>query len=284
MALFFVLAMGQAQEGQKPSRSGYVQVNGLDMYYEVHGQGKPLVMIHGSFMNIPLTWSELIPLLSQDHMLVLAEMQGHGRTKDIPRAMDYAHMADDVSGLLEHLDLEQADVLGYSMGGGVAFQMAIRHPGQVRRLIILSGTYAHDGWWPDVEASFANMNGEMFRGSPLEQEFVRYGNDPAQFDAYIEKVLSIDVNGYDWSGAVKKFELPVFLVLGDVDGIRYGHALDLFKALGGGKMGDLHGMPKSRLAILPATTHIGLIQRTELLVPMIRDFLASDLPPTPPGF
>lgn len=276
--------MGQAQEGQKPSRSGYVQVNGLDMYYEVHGQGKPLVMIHGSFMNIPLTWSELIPLLSQDHMLVLAEMQGHGRTKDIPRAMDYAHMADDVSGLLEHLDLEQADVLGYSMGGGVAFQMAIRHPGQVRRLIILSGTYAHDGWWPDVEASFANMNGEMFRGSPLEQEFVRYGNDPAQFDAYIEKVLSIDVNGYDWSGAVKKFELPVFLVLGDVDGIRYGHALDLFKALGGGKMGDLHGMPKSRLAILPATTHIGLIQRTELLVPMIRDFLASDLPPTPPGF
>jgi len=217
-------------------------------------------------------------------MLVLAEMQGHGRTKDIPRAMDYAHMADDVSGLLEHLDLEQADVLGYSMGGGVAFQMAIRHPGQVRRLIILSGTYAHDGWWPDVEASFANMNGEMFRGSPLEQEFVRYGNDPAQFDAYIEKVLSIDVNGYDWSGAVKKFELPVFLVLGDVDGIRYGHALDLFKALGGGKMGDLHGMPKSRLAILPATTHIGLIQRTELLVPMIRDFLASDLPPTPPGF
>ena len=204
----------------KPADSGYADVNGLHMYYEVYGTGKPIVLLHGSYMNIALNWSRIIPLLAKDRKVIAAEMQGHGRTRDIPREFSYEGMADDVSGLLEHLKIESADILGYSMGGGVAFQVAVRHPEKVRRLVVLSGVYAHDGWWP----------------------------------------------------------------IGDADGVRYEHAVELFRVKGGGKMGDIHGLPKSRLAILPSTTHIGMMRRTDWLIPMISDFLDSDLDTAPPTF
>src|SRR5690349_6819459 len=143
------------EQSINPVESGYAHVNGLKLYYEVHGNGKPLVLLHGSYMNIPLNWSQWIPLLARDRKVIVTEMQGHGRTRDIPREHSYEGMADDVSGLLAHLKIDSADVLGYSMGGGIAFQVAVRHPRQVRRLVILSAPYAHDGWWPEVEASFA---------------------------------------------------------------------------------------------------------------------------------
>ncbi|WP_353719063.1 alpha/beta hydrolase [Dyadobacter sp. 676] len=267
----------------KPSESGYADVNGLKMYYEVYGQGKPLVLLHGSFMNIPTNWAHIIPMLA-DRKVIVAEMQAHGRTKDISRDLSYEGMADDVSGLLKHLKVDSADVLGYSMGGGVAFQMAIRHPAQVRRLVILSGAYAHDGWWPDVEASFATITADMFKGSPIQTQYDSLGNDPAKFPDFVKKVISIDLKPYDWTKEAKNIKAPLFMVIGDADGVRYEHALDLFRAKGGGKMGDIHGLPKSRLAILPGTTHIGMIQRTDWLIPMVRDFLDSDLNTAPPTF
>ena len=256
----------------------------MKLYYEVYGKGKPLVLLHGSFMNIPMNWAHAIPLLARSRQVIVAEMQGHGRTRDVPREFSYEAMADDVSGLLGHLKLESADVLGYSMGGGVAFQLAIRHPERVRRLVILSGVYSHDGWWPDVEKSFATMNAEAFKGTPIEEEYRRFGNDPARFPEFIKKVIGVDLKPYDWSKEAHAIQAPMFIVLGDVDGIRYEHALELFRAKGGGKMGDLHGLPKSRLAILPGTTHIGMMQRWSWLVPMINDFLDSDLNPAPPTF
>lgn len=268
----------------KPVDTGYADVNGLKMYYEVYGQGKPVVLIHGSYMNIPLNWAHIIPLLAKDHKVIVAEMQAHGRTKDIARELSYEAMADDVSGLLKHLKTDSADILGYSMGGGVAFQFAVRHPEQLRRLVILSGTYTHDGWWPDVEASFSTFTPDMFRGTPIQKQYDSLGNDPAKFDDYIKKVISIDIKSYDWTKEVKNIKAPLFMVIGDADGVRYEHAIELFKAKGGGKMGDMHGLPKSRLAILPGTTHIGMMLKTDWLVPMIIDFLDSDLNPTPPMF
>lgn len=279
--LFILLSMTLSVKANKDS--GYVNVNGLKMYYEVYGEGKPLVLLHGSFMNIAMNWSQIIPLLSKTHKVIVPEMQGHGHTKDIPRAMSYEAMADDVSGLLKQLKIDSADVLGYSMGGGIAFQVAVRHPEQVRRLVILSATYAHDGWYPEVEASFATMNGDMFKGSPIEQQYLSYGNDPKQFSAWIKKVLSMDVN-YDWTKDVIALKAPICMVIGDADGVRYEHALELFKAKGGGKTGDFHGLSKSRLAILPGTTHIGIIMHTQYWIPMVNDFLESDLSPTPPMF
>ena len=273
-----------ANPSPEPAQSGFADVNGLKLYYEVHGQGEPLVLLHGSFMTIPLNWSRFLPRLAQNRQVIAAEMQGHGRTKDVARDISYEAMADDVAGLLQHLGIEQADVLGYSMGGGIAFQVAVRHSARVRRLVVLSGSYAHDGWWPDVEASFATMTAEMLEGSSIQKQYVELGNDAAHFPAFVEKVKAIDVQPYDWTEAVRAIEAPLFMALGDADGLRYEHALDLFRAKGGGQMGDLHGLPQSRLAILPGTTHIGMLQRVDWLVPMITDFLDSDLDPTPPTF
>jgi pimeloyl-ACP methyl ester carboxylesterase len=212
-------------------------------------------------------------------------MQGHGRTRDIARELSYEAMADDVAGLLNHLNIDQADIMGFSMGGCLAFQVAVRHPQQVRRLVVLSGTYTHDGWWPDTEASFATMTADLFKGTPIQKEYERFGNDPAHFPEFVRKVKSIDLKPYDWSGDVQNIQAPIFMALGDADGVRYEHALELFRAKGGGKQGDLDGLPQSRLAILPGTTHIGMImQRADWLIPMITDFLDSDLSPAPPTF
>jgi pimeloyl-ACP methyl ester carboxylesterase len=271
-------------QNMKPTQSGYADVNGLRMYYEVYGQGKPLVLVHGSYMNIPLNWSHIIPLLARDRKVIVAEMQGHGRTKDISRDFSYEGMADDVSGLLAHLKTDSADVLGYSMGGGVAFQVAVRHPEQVRRLVVLSAPYAHDGWWPEVLAAYPTFNADMFKDTPIKKQYDSLGNDPAQFPAFVKKVISIDLKPYDWSADVKMIKAPIFMAIGDADGVRYEHALELFRARGGGKMGDINGPPESRLAILPGTTHIGMIRRTEWLIPMITDFLDSDLKAPPPTF
>ncbi|HSB93764.1 MAG TPA: alpha/beta hydrolase [Flavitalea sp.] len=268
----------------QPTEKGYADINGLKMYYEVFGTGKPIVLLHGSFMNIPMNWSTFIPLLAKDRKVIVAEMQGHGRTKDIARKLSYESMADDVSALLKHLKTDSADILGYSMGGGIAFQFAVRHPEQLRRLVVLSGAYSHDGWWPDAEASFATFTPGMFKGTAIEKQYDSFGNDPARFPEYVKKVISIDLQPYDWSNDVKNIQAPIFMAIGDADGVRYEHALELFRAKGGGKMGDMHGLPKSRLAILPGTTHIGMMQRTDWLVPMITDFLDSDLDPTPPTF
>lgn len=266
----------------QPAESGYADVNGLKMYYEVYGKGKPIVLVHGSFMTIPLNWSRIIPLLAKDRQLIVPEMQGHGRTRDIPRKISYEGMADDVSGLLKHLKIDSADILGYSMGGGVAFQVAVRHPQQVCRLVVLSAPFAHDGWWPDTEASFGTFTADMFKGTQIQDQYDSFGNDPAHFPEFVKKVIDIDLKSYDWSKDVKNIQAPLFMAIGDADGIRYEHALELFRAKGGGKQGDLHGLPKSRLAILPGTTHVGMMHRTDWLIPMITDFLDSDLTAAPP--
>lgn len=273
-----------ADQPVKPAESGYADVNGLKLYYEVYGQGKPLVLIHGSYMNIILNWAPIIPLLSNNRKVIVAEMQGHGRTRDIARELSYEGMADDVSGLLKHLKIDSADILGYSMGGGVAFQFAIRHPEQLRRLLILSGAYTHDGWWPDVEASFATITPDIFKGTSIQKQYDSLGNDPAHFNDFVKKVISIDLKPYNWTKEVKSIKAPLLMAIGDADGIRYEHALELFRAKGGGKMGDIYGLPQSRLAILPGTTHIGMMQRTDWLIPMITDFLDADLNAPPPTF
>jgi pimeloyl-ACP methyl ester carboxylesterase len=250
----------------------------------VYGEGKPIVLLHGSFMSIPMNWAAIIPLLARDRRVIAVEMQGHGRTRDIARDVSYEAMADDVAGLLEHLHVHSADVMGYSMGGGIAFQVAVRHPARVRRLVVLSGAYAHDGWWPDVEASFATISADAFQGSPILEQYQSLGNDLAHFPEFVKKVISIDLKPYDWSKDVKAIQAPMLIALGDADGIRYEHALELFRAKGGGKMGDLHGLPQSRLTVLPGTTHVGMMQRASWLIPMITDFLDSDLNTAPPTF
>ncbi|MGB8194810.1 MAG: alpha/beta hydrolase [Chitinophagaceae bacterium] len=269
----------------KPAETGYADVNGLKMYYEVYGNGKPIVLLHGSYLTIPLNWSHIIPLMAKDRKVIVTELQGHGRTRDIAREISYEGMADDVSGLLKHLNIDSADILGWSMGGGVAFQFAVRHPGQLRRLVVVSAPYAQHGWWPEAVDSFATFNADMFKGTTIQKQYDSLGGDPARFDEFLKKVISIDLKPYDWSKDVRAIKAPIFMAIGDADGVRYEHALELYRAKGGGKQGEFHGLPKSRLAILPGTTHIGMfMQHQSWLLPMINDFLDSDLNEKPATF
>ncbi len=269
----------------QPLDNGYAEVNGLKMYYEVYGTGKPLVLLHGSYLTIPMNWAHILPMIAKNRKVIVTELQGHGRTRDIARAISYEGMADDVSGLLTHLKIDSADILGWSMGGGVAFQFAVRHPQQLRRLVVVSAPYAQNGWWPEAVDSFATFDAEMFKGTPIQKQYDSLGNDPAHFAEFVTKVKSIDLKPYDWSKEVMNIKAPIFLAIGDADGIVYEHALKLFRAKGGGKQGEFHGLPTSRLAILPGTTHIGMfMQHEKWLIPMITDFLDSDLNEKPPGF
>lgn len=262
-----------------PSKTGYAPVNGLKMYYEVHGEGVPLVLLHGSFMTIPMNWQQMIPLF-KNRKIIVAEMQGHGRTADIPRELSYENMADDVSELLKYLNIDSVDVLGYSMGGGVAFQLGIRHPAQVKKLVIVSGAYKHDGWWPETEKTFATMNADMFKGSPLEEAYKSLSPHPEKFNEFFTKTISIDLKPYDWTEDVRKMNIPILMLLGDADGIRYEHANELMRMKGGAKMGDFGEMSTSRMAILPGTTHIGMMARANWWIPMMEEFLDNKKEPS----
>jgi pimeloyl-ACP methyl ester carboxylesterase len=266
-------------------RSGYAPVNNLQMYYEIHGEQQPeqvpLLVLHGSFMTVELM-GEIVPLLAQSRQVIAVEMQGHGHTADIDRPMTHAAMADDVAGLLRHLGLASADVYGYSLGGIVALQVAIRHPQLVRKLVVVSATYTRAGSYPEVASGISQIRPEMFDGSPWRAAYDRVAPDPAGFATLVQKVVALASTPMDWPAeSVKAIPAPTLLIVGDSDGIRPEHATDFFRLRGGGVFGDYARLPASQLAILPGTTHVGLLQRADWIAPMVAAFL--DAAPSQPG-
>ena len=150
------------------NKSSYAEVNGLNMYYEVHGTGKPLVLLHGSFMTISLNFGKIIPAFDRDRKVIAFEQQGHGHTEDIDRPVSYEQMADDTAELLRQLGIKKADILGYSLGGGTAIELAIRHPDRVRKLVVISAPYKRDGWYPEYYPTMESLSprdDERFRTS-----------------------------------------------------------------------------------------------------------------------
>jgi pimeloyl-ACP methyl ester carboxylesterase len=188
-------------------------------------------------------------------------------------------MADDTAALIEHLRLGQADVLGYSMGGGTALQLAIRHPQLVRRLVVASAGYRADGMPAEALAMFPSISPDMFAGSPIEEAYQRLAPDPGAFPKLVEKLRDLDTTDFAWpEDDIRGIAAPTLVVLGDSDGVRLEHAVEMFKLLGGGVMGDLSGLPRSQLAVLPGTSHYmppgsGLLDRADWLVAMITPFL-----------
>src|SRR5215813_13744498 len=168
-----------------PPKIGYAPVRGLKMYYEVHGDGQPLVLLHGSFMTIELTYGQLIPELSKMRKVIALELQGHGRTADIDRPLTFESMADDVAELLKYLNVESADVFGYSMGGTVALQVAARPPPAVRKLVIASAVFKSDGWSPETRAAIANLKPEFLEPTPIKKECDRLAPDPKHFPQFV---------------------------------------------------------------------------------------------------
>ena len=261
------------------TRGDYAEVNGLRMYYEVHGEGRPLVLLHGAYMTVD-AMGDLVPGLAESRRVIAVELQGHGRTADVAdRPITYEGMADDVAALIRHLGIDEADAFGFSMGGGVALQLAIRHPGSVRRLVVASASYTSDGMQPELHEMIPTITPEMFAGSPLEAAYREIAPNPEDFPVLVEKLKELDITPFDWGAEnIRRIGAPTMIVVGDSDAVRLEHAVEMYRLLGGGAMGDLSGLPDSRLVVLPGTAHFippgsGVLDRAGWLVPMIGRFL-----------
>ena len=267
-------------------QTGYAPVNGLEMYYEIHGDGAPLVLLHGAYMTVDLM-APLVPGLAEFRRVIAVEQQGHGHTADIDRPITYEQMADDTAALLGHLDVGPADVVGYSMGGGIALQLAIRHPGVVRRVVVASASYTSDGMHTEAWEMFPSITPELFAGSPIEEAYLRTAPNPGDFPKLVEKLKLLDTTEFAWpADDIRSIDAPILIVLGDSDVVRLEHAVELFGLLGGNVMGDLAGLPKSQLAVLPGTTHVvppgsGLLDRADWLLAIIPPFLDAPEPDAP---
>ena len=273
-----MLLSGAASAQQKPV-TGYAPVNGLKMYYEIHGSGEPVVLLHGAFMAISGDWNDWINELAKTRKVIAVEMQGHGRTADIKRDLTFENLADDVAGLLDHLKIPKADVIGYSLGGGTAMQFAIRHPARVRKVVSISAVIRRDGWVKEGVDALAGLTAEVFKGSPMEAEYKRLSPTPNEFPAFVKHVVALASKPYDFGAdKLQATKAPFFFIHGDADGVRFDHIAEMYRLKGGGSIhGDMYPRPESRLAILPDTTHVTLMNRMETIIPMVNDFLGSKL-------
>jgi len=262
-----------------PAQTGYAPVNGLNMYYEIHGTGQPLVLLHGAFSAIGTSFGALLPELAKTRQVIAFELQAHGRTADIDRPLTNEQMADDTAAAIQHLGLEQADIFGYSMGAFVALHVALRHPEVVRKLVLASVTYNTAGVHPGLMDGFGDMTPEMMHGSPWHAEYLRIAPDPDNFATLFAKKTQMDRETQDVPAeAIQAIKAPTLIVIGDSDLVRPEHAVEMFRLLGGGVFGDMAGLPTSQLAILPGTTHVSLVQRADLLLPIITPFLDAPMP------
>ena len=219
-------------------------------------------------------------LLAAGRRVITVELQGHGHTRDIGRPLRYELLADDIAALLDHLGLARADLVGYSLGAGVALQVAMRHPGRVRHLAVISATYRRDGLHPEMtDATDPRAVLEQLSGSEYHQAYLDVAPDPACWPELVRKVLELDAQPQDWPAAqIAAIAAPVMLIVADNDIVRLEHTVEMFHLLGGGIAGDIHGLPAARLAVVPGTTHTGLCASAEWVVPMIAEFLGRPGP------
>ncbi|HKC37043.1 MAG TPA: alpha/beta hydrolase, partial [Chitinophagaceae bacterium] len=251
------------------AKTGYAPVNGLKMYYEVHGTGKPLVLLHGAFNTINMAFGQLIPELSKNRQVIAVELQGHGHTADIDRPFSFESMADDVDALLKYLRIVSADILGYSMGGGVAWQLAIRHPQVVRKLIIASSVYKYEGWSPQTRSILPMLTPQMFEGTPIKTQYDSLAPDPKHWTEFINKMKKFVTTPYDFTAAkIKAIKSPTLIIAGDGDGVTPEHAVEMYRLRGGDYMVDFGPVHKAQLAIFPGSSHISTMMQTDWLASM----------------
>lgn len=266
-------AIGEAQAAGRR-----INVNGMQMYYEVSGRGDPLIVLHGAYMNIP-SMGAIIPRLAKTHRVYALELQGHGRTTDIDRPITYPNLADDVAAFMDAVGLEKADVFGYSMGAAVGLQLAIRHPAKVNKLVAASVSYDAEGWQPEFKAFIPQMKVEMFLEMPFAKDYRKLAPNPEGFPELVRKLIALEKEPVAWGEDVKALKTPVLIITGDADVATLEHSVAMFRLLGGGGMGDMgKPLPASRLAVMPATSHTAVITQPDLLHAFIEPFLKGKTP------
>lgn len=247
------------------ANSGFAPVNGLNLYYEIHGSGQPLILLHGG-VSASEAFGPNLAELAKTREVIAVHLQGHGRTKDIDRPLRFESMADDIAALLAFLKIEKADILGYSLGGGVALQTAIRHPAAVNRLVVVSTAMQKAGWFPEVNAAFDKMAAhapqvaQNIKGSPLGQLY-----PDVNWQTLLRKIAELESHDFDWSEQVKGLRSPTMLVFADADAIHPEQIVAFYKALGGGQRdAGLDGSlrPTARLGIVPGATHYNILSTT----------------------
>lgn len=270
------IALPQVHDGSGP-RTGYAPANGLKMYYEGHGAGEPLILLHGGFASTA-TFCDIIPLLSKTRQVIVVDLQAHGRTADIDRPITSEAMADDIAALMTYLEIPKADLLGYSMGAAVALQTVIRHPAIVGRLVVVSVPCKRDGWYPEVLAAMAHMGpamAEQMKPSPVYKTYASVAPRPEDWTTLVTKLSAALKIDFDWTKEVAEIKIPTLLVFGDSDAVRPAHMVEFFSLLGGGQKDggwDGSGIPKSHLAVLPGATHYNMLE-SPLLPQVVAAFL-----------
>ncbi len=244
------------------------------MYYEISGAGEPVVLIHGAFMAITDDWRLWINELAKTRKVIAVEMQGHGRTADIKRDITYDNLGDDVAALLDYLKIDRADLVGYSLGAGAAMNCAIRHGEKVRKVVSISAPIRRDGWVKEANDAWPNFSPELFKGTPAETEREKLNPIPNSFPDFFAHIKGAAMRPYDFGAdKLRATKAPFFFIHGDADGVRLEHIVEMYRLKGGGPYGDMGPRSESRLAILPNTTHVTLMNRMTTIVPMINDFL-----------
>ena len=252
-----------------PSKSGHLAVNGLNYYYEIHGTGEPLLLLHGGLGSIDM-FRPMLPALADGRRVIAVDLHGHGRTALGDRQIDLPDMGDDMAGIVKKLGHQKVDVLGYSLGGGVALRFAVQHPEMVRRLALVSAGFAQNGFHPEMlpmQAQVGAGMAEQMKDTPMYQSYVAVAPKPADFPKLLDQMGAWMRKPYDWSEDVKKLRMPVMLVYGDSDMFRPEHVVEFYKLLGGG-LKDAgwmrEHMSQNRLAILPDVTHYEMFLAPEL--------------------
>jgi pimeloyl-ACP methyl ester carboxylesterase len=269
----------QGIDMNKESKGSYAWVNGLRLYYEIHGSGRPLVLLHGGLSTIETSFSKVLPTFAITRQVIAIEQQAHGHTADIDRPLTDEQMALDTAALLRELTIENADFFGYSLGSEIALEIAMRHPKLVRKLVLASPAYRRDGVYSEIWEGIETSKEEDLAGSVFQVAYARTAPNPQDWPTLIAKNKQHDREFRGWSPeAIQSIKAPTLLIIGDSDIVRPEHAVELFRLLGGGVDGDVAGLPNAQLAVLPGTTHLTLVDRAEWLLSMITAFLDAPMP------
>jgi pimeloyl-ACP methyl ester carboxylesterase len=249
-----------ARAGATDMKSGYIDANGVNYYYEIHGEGEPLLLLHGGLGTLDM-FAPTMPQYTKNRQVIAVDLHGHGRTQLGDRPIDPADIGDDLAVVLGELGYEQVDVMGYSFGGYSALHLAAKHPDKIRKLAIVSANFAQDGFYPEMlpqQAQVGAAMADMMKDTPMYQAYAAVAPNVSEFPKLLDNMGALMRSPYDWRAEVKSLEMPVMLVFADSDMIQPEHIVEFYQLLGGGLKDagwQREHMSQNRLAVLPGLTH-----------------------------